>query len=86
MPCPNSFKVYTGSTSSISKVQDLILLSSGWNISLVDALILPVDSEIIKKIPLGQDDHADLLFWHYDKYVEFIVKPCYAMASNRLFN
>ena len=80
LPRPCAFKVLTPlkPEPSIFRFSDLIKFDMGeWNINLLTSLFLPVDSEIIIRIPLCSSWPRDILTWHHSASGELTVRSAY---------
>lgn len=59
---------------------DLIDRGGCWNVQLIRQKFLPVDAELILKIPLPHVSRQDKLIWHYDKRGIYSVKSGYHVS------
>lgn len=56
---------------SDSKFSDLLINGNEWNEQLIKSTFLPIDAELILKIPLPRVPTNDILVWHYEKKEDF---------------
>lgn len=55
-------------------------LDQSWNESLIRSLFMPIDVEVILRIPIPNVPRSDQLVWHYDKRGLYTVKSSYHVA------
>jgi ribonuclease HI len=78
VPRPLSFRILSAPILGVeAKVEQLMLASGGWDISLIQSSFSPDDSKAILQIPLGLSRAGDSLMWHYDSTGNYKVKSGY---------
>ena len=83
---PSYFRPVTTSSISDLRVSDLIDDERHcWNVSKLDSIFLPLDTEFILSIPISVKGRTDCFSWHYDKRGLFTVKSgCWLALSTSL--
>lgn len=55
-----------------------------WNIPFLEQILLPIDVDIILRIPLSGDPCYDELVWHFEAAIAYLVKSGYKLAFSLL--
>lgn len=85
IPRLSSFCIVSTARCDIILVNELMNVVSGWDHDKVVAIFLPMDSEVIRAIPLGGQHQKDTWMWHYDRWGSFFVKSCYVIGAKKRF-
>ncbi|KAL0331598.1 UNVERIFIED_CONTAM: hypothetical protein Sangu_1705300 [Sesamum angustifolium] len=84
-PSPLLFRPITPAPALLANlhVADLIDPESrDWNVSLIQEVFWPQDSEVILSIPISVAGDEDLLIWHYSRNSIFSVQSAYHLACS----
>lgn len=68
---------YTNDSVSRLKVDDFFFSTGTWNLELLNYIFLPVDVDLICKIPTCNTGTDDKIIWHYDRYGHYTTKSGY---------
>ncbi|KAK3228943.1 hypothetical protein Dsin_000824 [Dipteronia sinensis] len=84
LPRPSTFKPITPDPGSDLRVAELLdRNSSRWDSVKLHQLLLPIDRDIVRSIPVSWIGGHDSLSWHYDRKRCYSVKSGYRLALQR---